>query len=267
LPEEGHASAANERLKFNQSFEISWRRDMARLRFLAKFAMDVFRTALASAVGAFLFSHMWTQGSAPPIQRVASATAASEEAAQVIRDEHNVMAQYLKAKHEEERAEIEKEVRETQAARMVHEKVAPVRQADLEPAKTVPARPRAVPTGGVSSAANSASASAVTNAALTVASLNSSAAGMASTTVITASLPPPTAVQAPPDAATPYQIDAQHDPSRESHPPNLAEQAAAVTHVNDVVSFVHDVASWFRHDDAPVPPAEVHTNPFADGPM
>jgi hypothetical protein len=245
---------------------------MARLRFLAKFAMDVLRTALASAVGAFLFSHVWTQGYAPPVERVASAAAASQEAAQVIRDEHEVMVQYLKAKHEQERAEIEKEVRETQAARMEHEKVAPVRQADLEPAKTVPLRPnpapRAVSAGGVNIVANSASTSAVTNAASTVAGASSSAAGMAPTTVVTASLPPPTVVQALPDAATPNQIDAQHDPSRDqSRPPNLADQAVAVTHVNDVVAFVQDVASWFRHDDAPMPPAEVHTNPFADGPM
>jgi hypothetical protein len=241
--------------------------DMARLRFLAKFAMDVFRTALASAVGAFLFSHVWTQSSSPPVQRVASAAAGSEEAAQVIRDEHDVMVQFLKAKHEEERAEVEKEMRESQAARMAHEKVAPVRQADLEPPKTLPSRPnptpRAVSTGGFNIVTNSAGPSAVTKAAVTVAGASSSAAGTAPTAVVTASLPPPTVVQALPDAATPNQLEVRD----QSRPPNLADQAVAVTHVNDVVAFVHDVAGWFRPDDAPVPPAEVHTNPFADGPM
>jgi hypothetical protein len=246
--------------------------DMARLRFLAKFAMDVLRTALASVVGAFLFSHVWTQESAPPVQRVAVAANAGEEAAQVIRDEHDVMVQYLKAKHEEQRAELEKEVREAQAARMAHDKVAPVRQADVEPAKTVPSRlgpaPRAGSTSGINMAANPAGTSNATNAAVVVAGASSSAAGTAPTTVVAASLPPPAEIQALPDAAMPNQIDPQRDPSRDqSRPPNLAEQAVAVTHVNDVVSFVHDVASWFRHEDAPVPPAEVHTNPFADGPM
>jgi len=246
-------------------------------RFLAKFAMDVLRTALASAVGAFLFTHAWTQASAPPAQSVTptpeqATTTSTAEATQIIRDEHDVMVQYLKAEHEKERAEVEKEVRESNAAKMAHDRVASVQQADLEPTKTVPPRTnpasRAVSTGGVYGATNSSATSGPTSAAagpVTGASSPVAVASGSPTTIVTAGLPPPPVIQALPDAVTAKQIDTQRDPSRDqSRAPSLGEQAAAATHINDVVAFVHDVAGWFRHEDAPVPPAEVHTNPFTD---
>jgi len=49
-------------------------------------------------------------------------------------------------------------------------------------------------------------------------------------------------------------------------PPEAAQKVAAITHVNDVMSFVRDVSSWFKHEDAPVPPAEVRS-PFANADM
>src|SRR5215510_13487307 len=90
-------------------------------QFLSKFAMDVVRTALASAICALLFAHQWTQSTPPsaasqpttgPVSSVAGA-----QAVQMIRDEHGLVAEYLKAEHAKERAVIEKEVREANAAK------------------------------------------------------------------------------------------------------------------------------------------------------
>jgi hypothetical protein len=48
---------------------------------------------------------------------------------------------------------------------------------------------------------------------------------------------------------------------------SLADKAVAVTHIKDVLSFVRDVSSWFKHEEAPVPPADVRLSPFASAEM
>jgi hypothetical protein len=221
-------------------------------RFLSKFAMDVLRTAVASSIGALLFTHPWMQGSSPTIVQSATPAVAAEQVAQMIRDEHGVMVEYLKAEHAKELAVIEQEVRETKAARSAQETTA--RQVDLEPRKVSAPRPN--PTLRVSAveSANIAVSPTISAAAPNAGPIPAGA------TVVAAGLPPATAMPPPPEEAAPATVD----PPREA---TLAEKAAAATHVNDVVSFARDVSGWFKHEDAPVPPAEVRLSPFANAGM
>src|SRR5580704_18150361 len=297
LPAISHASAANGRLKFNQSFEIVLRdSNMQRVqRFLSKFAMDVLRTMGASAMGALIFTHLGWLGSSPaptqaPVVTVAP-TVPTEQVARLVRDEHDVMVQYLKAAHAKEVAAIEKEVREAKAAKIAQEtaraapetaraapetaRAAPeTARAAPETARAAPETARAAPetaaaVGPVEPRSVAAPRSIVVARAPAVdgANANSSAtiAGGAppvggvgpatgtsspSGAIVAGSLPPPVVIPALPEPAPPSQVEAPRDMS-------LADKAVAVTHIKDVVSFVRDVSSWFKHEEAPVPPADV----------
>src|SRR5580704_3257435 len=297
LPAISHASAANGRLKFNQSFEIVLRdSNMQRVqRFLSKFAMDVLRTMVASAIGALIFTHLGWLGSSPaptqaPVVTVAP-TVPTEQVARLVRDEHDVMVQYLKAAHAKEVAAIEKEVREAKAAKIAQEtaraapetaraapetaRAAPeTARAAPETARAAPETARAAPetaaaVGPVEPRSVAAPRSIVVARAPAVdgANANSSAtiAGGAppvggvgpatgtsspSGAIVAGSLPPPVVIPALPEPAPPSQVEAPRDMS-------LADKAVAVTHIKDVVSFVRDVSSWFKHEEAPVPPADV----------
>src|SRR5580704_17141893 len=311
LPAISHASAANGRLKFNQSFEIVLRdSNMQRVqRFLSKFAMDVLRTMVASAIGALIFTHLGWLGSSPaptqaPVVTVAP-TVPTEQVARLVRDEHDVMVQYLKAAHAKEVAAIEKEVREAKAAKIAQEtaraapetaraapetpraapetaRAAPeTERAAPETARAAPETARAAPetaraapetaaaVGPVEPRSVAAPRSIVVARAPAVdgANANSSAtiAGGAppvggvgpatgtsspSGAIVAGSLPPPVVIPALPEPAPPSQVEAPRDMS-------LADKAVAVTHIKDVVSFVRDVSSWFKHEEAPVPPADV----------
>jgi hypothetical protein len=273
-------------LKFNQSFEIVLRdSNMQRVqRFLSKFAMDVLRTMVASAIGALIFTHLGWLGSSPaptqaPVVTVAP-TVPTEQVARLVRDEHDVMVQYLKAAHAKEVAAIEKEVREAKAAKIAQETA----RAAPETARAAPETARAAPetaaaVGPVEPRSVAAPRSIVVARAPAVdgANANSSAtiAGGAppvggvgpatgtsspSGAIVAGSLPPPVVIPALPEPAPPSQVEAPRDMS-------LADKAVAVTHIKDVVSFVRDVSSWFKHEEAPVPPADVRLSPFASAEM
>jgi hypothetical protein len=271
-------------LKFNQSFEIVLRDSNMQSvqRFLSKFAIDVLRTMVASAIGALIFAHLGWLGPSPaptqaPVVTVAP-TVPTEQVARLVRDEHDVMVQYLKVAHAKEVAAIEKEVREAKAARIAQETA----KAASETARAAPETARAAPeTAAAAESGRSAGAprSIVTARAPAVdgANANSSATivggappvgGVGPATganspggaIVTGSLPPPIVIPALPEPAPPSQVEAPRDMS-------LADKAVAVTHIKDVVSFVRDVSSWFKHEEAPVPPADVRLSPFASAEM
>jgi hypothetical protein len=67
-------------------------------RFFSKLVFDILPAALASVIGGFLFTHYDWSGIrvlAPPAERAAPASA---EMMQLVRDEHAVVASYLKAR-------------------------------------------------------------------------------------------------------------------------------------------------------------------------
>jgi hypothetical protein len=254
-------------LKFGQSFEIGRRFGMQAVRrFLSKFAMDVVRTALASGVCAVLFAHQWTQTTAPASQPETTVAPTSEQSSQIVRDEHGTMTEFLKAEYAKERAAIEREVREAEAAKTQQ---AVVKQAELDARRAAPIprsntsmRKASVDNAPTSdSAARISESAARTDVPAATASVNPMPPSPASTSALAPALPPPTVILAPPDLAASNKADPPHE-TRE----NFGQKVAAITHVNDVVSFVRDVSSWFKHDDAPVPPAEVRS-PFANADM
>jgi hypothetical protein len=232
-------------------------------QFLSKFAMDVLRTALASAFCALLFAHQWSQSTPPAASQatVAQATAttaslaAGEQAVQMIRDEHNLVTEYLKAEQAKERAAIEKEVREANAAKIQQATQATptVRQAEIEPRKSAPAT-RPIPPRVAAAESVPATSGAAMSAPV-------GAANTPASPVVVAALPPPV-ILAPPGSAAPTKID----PPRETTE-SFGQKVVAATHVNDVVSFARDVSGWFKHEEAPVPPAEVRLSPFVNAEM
>jgi hypothetical protein len=290
LPAISHASAANGRLKFNQSFEIVLRdSNMQRVqRFLSKFAMDVLRTMVASAIGALIFTHLGWLGASPvptqaPVVTVAPTvpTVPTEQVARLVRDEHDVMVQYLKAAHAKEVAAIEKEVREAKAARIAQETAKAVPEMAKAPPETARAAPETAAAIGPAEPGRSVAAprsiAAARAPSLDGANANSSATivggappvgGVGPATganspggaIVAGSLPPPIVIPALPEPAPPSQVETPRDMS-------LADKAVAVTHITDVVSFVRDVSSWFKHEEAPVPPADVRLSPFASAEM
>jgi hypothetical protein len=71
------------------------------LKFLSKFAFDILPAALASVIGGFLFTQ-WHNAPAPAATPVTVEDAAPEqmqEAMRMMRDEHNLIVDYLKSQH------------------------------------------------------------------------------------------------------------------------------------------------------------------------
>ena len=254
--------------------------------------MDVLRTMVASAIGALIFTHLGWLGSSPaptqaPVVTVAP-TVPTEQVARLVRDEHDVMVQYLKAAHAKEVAAIEKEVREAKAAKIAQEtakaasetakatpetaraaaetaRVAPETAAAVGPVE--PGRSVAAPRSIVVARAPAVDG-ANTNSSATIAGGAPPVGGVGPATgtsspsgaIVAGSLPPPVVIPALPEPAPPSQVEAPRDMS-------LADKAVAATHIKDVVSFVRDVSSWFKHEEAPVPPADVRLSPFASAEM
>jgi hypothetical protein len=275
-------------------------------RFLSKFAMDVIRATAASAVAALLFTHMqWTQTPASAPTQPTAPTTANPQSTQIVRDEHDLMVEYLKAERAKERAAIEKEIRESKEAaakeavakeaaakeardaklaRIAAEAAA--RQADIDSRKLAPApKPalaHALPaplTDGVNAAllaspspaspapaspapaspAPASPPSVATSSAPTPVNVNPNPTGDA----VANSLPPlnpPTVIQALPEPPPATRVDAPRDTS-------LADKAIDATHVKDVGAFMREVGGWFQHEDAPVPPADVHVSRFNNADM
>jgi hypothetical protein len=263
-------------------------------RFLSKFAMDVIRAVAASAVAALLFTHFqWTQTPAStPAQPTVPATA-NQQSTQLVRDEHDVMAEYLKAERAKERAEIEKEIRASKevAAKEVAAKEAAAkeaakeardaklarnaaeaaaRQAELESRKPAPApapkpviahAPPAPPTDNVNAAPAAGPPSVAVSGIQAPVNVNPTPANPnpnPTSGVAASNLPPlnpPTVVQALPEPAPASTVEAPRDT-------NLADKAIDATHVKDVGNFMREVGGWFRHEDAPVPPADVRLSRY-----
>src|SRR5436305_12221208 len=86
-------------------------------RFLSKLAFDIAPAAIASIIGAFLFTHHYTQP--PPATPVAAAPPENEQLIEMVRDEHKLLVQYFKTEQAKEQAIREQEAREKKEAAAV----------------------------------------------------------------------------------------------------------------------------------------------------
>lgn len=66
-------------------------------RLAGKFVLDIMPTALASAIGGFLLTHYQFNHAAPQLPALEQVTPASAEMMALVRDEHAMIAEYLKA--------------------------------------------------------------------------------------------------------------------------------------------------------------------------
>jgi len=73
------------------------------VRFFSKLVLDILPAALASVIGGFLFTHYDWSGIRAPAPAAERAAPASAEMMQLVRDEHAVVASYLKAQVAAER--------------------------------------------------------------------------------------------------------------------------------------------------------------------
>jgi hypothetical protein len=73
------------------------------VRFFSKLVLDILPAALASVIGGFLFTHYDWSGIRVPPPPAERAAPASAEMMQLVRDEHAVVASYLKAQVAAER--------------------------------------------------------------------------------------------------------------------------------------------------------------------
>lgn len=85
-------------------------------RFLRKFVLDAIPGALASLVGALFFAHQWAQAPQPVrLETVERVALQSEQVAQMIRDEHALMIEFLKKEQEREVARAPLTIKELKA--------------------------------------------------------------------------------------------------------------------------------------------------------
>lgn len=73
------------------------------VRFFSKLVLDILPAALASVIGGFLFTHYDWSGTRAPAPASERAAPASAEMMELVRDEHAVVASYLKAQVAAER--------------------------------------------------------------------------------------------------------------------------------------------------------------------
>ncbi len=164
IPFSGLLTAKNKCLKFNQPFEkrrVDERGDMRYQmpllrRFATKLVHDILPAALASVIGGLLFAHIhvaipWGHASEPAAGRPAPAAMI-----QLLRDEHGLMADFLKAEIAKEKAQFAgAEAGRTQtadAAEPVAGAAAPRAAVAMATAKSAPPRAR-ISSAAISSAA------------------------------------------------------------------------------------------------------------------
>jgi hypothetical protein len=113
------------------------------LRFLRKFVFDALPGALASLVGALFFAHQFSQAPQPAHPEAAERIALqSEQFAQMIRDEHALMVEFLKKEQEREAARQPIPIKDMKA----REAIAATAASPAPPAPAVsPARRQAEP--------------------------------------------------------------------------------------------------------------------------
>jgi hypothetical protein len=84
-------------------------------RFLAKLVLDILPAALASVIGGFLFTH-YQLGRAPQPTAAAQVAPASAEMMQLVRDEHALIVNFLKAQMVAEKTKLTAEDEAPRAA-------------------------------------------------------------------------------------------------------------------------------------------------------
>jgi hypothetical protein len=75
------------------------------LRFVAKFTVDILPAALASVIGGFLFTQ-YHLGHSPEHPALVQVAPASDEMMQIVRDEHSLIVDYLKAQMAAEKSKL-----------------------------------------------------------------------------------------------------------------------------------------------------------------
>jgi hypothetical protein len=75
------------------------------VRFLAKFTVDILPAALASVIGGFLFTQ-YHLGRTPDHPALVQVAPASDEMMQIVRDEHAMIVDYLKAQMAAEKSKL-----------------------------------------------------------------------------------------------------------------------------------------------------------------
>jgi hypothetical protein len=111
------------------------------VRFLAKFVLDILPAALASVIGGFLFTQYQFGHTAEPHQATEQVTPASAEMMRLVRDEHAMIVDYLKAQMAAEKSKLAAQDREdARAAADAKAEEAKVADAKLADAKAAAAR-------------------------------------------------------------------------------------------------------------------------------
>jgi hypothetical protein len=123
------------------------------VRFLAKFVLDILPAALASVIGGFMFTQYQFGHTAEPHQATEQVTPASAEMMRLVRDEHAMIVDYLKAQMAAEKSKLAAQDQEdaraaadakAEEAKVADAKAAAARRlAAVVPSKPVAARNRA----------------------------------------------------------------------------------------------------------------------------
>jgi hypothetical protein len=241
-------------------------------RFLSTFALDVLRAVAASAIGAFIVTHQWTQ---TQIQAQTQAPAATppvteQPVTQMVRDEHAAMGDYLKDEEAKERLALEKSRQDAKIARAEPRSDVDSHKPSVRPPATHPSAE--VQKGVAQANVPLAPAQSVGGAPMDGSTTTKiEPANRGNTTTIVAPITPVPAATPGSDAIVattlpppPPAPDVPADVVKPAAPPqqSLADKAVAITHINDVIAFAHRFVGLFHFEEAPVPPADVRTNRF-----
>jgi hypothetical protein len=199
-------------------------------RFAAKFVHDILPAALASVIGGFVFTHVQLLSRVP---EPAAGRPASAEMIQLLRDEHGLMADFLKSEMAKEKAQL------TAAA------------------AAAPTSPAAEP-----AEASTAPGQAIVAPAVLAMAAARSAPPRTKTSVAAASLPPLVIAQAQPPEQD-LKPGGRGNESLFTKTIGLKDHVVAVTH--QVVSAIGGIPSWIGsigdhiggQDASPRPPADL----------
>jgi hypothetical protein len=200
-------------------------------RFAAKFVHDILPAALASVIGGFVFTHVQLLGR---VSEPAAGRPASAEMIQLLRDEHGLMADFLKSEVAKEKAQLAAAAAATSPA------------ADPADAAAVSTAPR----------------QAIVAPAVLAMAAAKSAPLRSKTPVAAASLPPLVIAQAQPPEQD-LKPGGRGNESLFAKTIGLKDHVVAVTH--QVVSAIGGIPSWIGsigdhiggQDASPRPPADL----------
>jgi hypothetical protein len=197
-------------------------------RFAAKFVHDILPAALASVIGGFVFTHVQLLSRVP---EPAAGRPASAEMIQLLRDEHGLMADFLKSEMAKEKAQLAAAAAATSPAAEPAEVSTAPRQATVAPAVLALAAAKSAPL-------------------------------RTKTPVAAASLPPLVIAQAQPPEQD-LKPGGRGNESLFAKTVGLKDHVVAVTH--QVVSAIGGIPSWIGsigdhiggQDASPRPPADL----------